>query len=106
MRKLRSKEDKERQAARVRKSRLKIQYGMTHDDLAAMRLSQNNQCGICFVEFGDTAWGATAVAIDHDHKTKKVRGLLCTKCNRGLGLFCDDEETMRKAIAYLERTRK
>ena len=41
--------------------------------------------------------------VDHDHKTNKIRGLLCNSCNRGLGYFRDDIRMVRKAAKYLER---
>lgn len=40
--------------------------------------------------------------IDHDHRTMKIRGLLCSICNRGLGYFKDSPELLRKAANYLE----
>jgi Recombination endonuclease VII len=46
-----------------------------------------------------------AVHVDHDHKTGKVRAILCEMCNGGLGQFKDNPESIRRAIAYLERSR-
>jgi hypothetical protein len=43
------------------------------------------------------------LAIDHDHKTNKVRGLLCSKCNTVLGYVADDSKRLRNAAKYLER---
>lgn len=40
--------------------------------------------------------------VDHDHKTDKVRGLLCDACNRGIGFLREDLKTFKKAIKYLE----
>jgi hypothetical protein len=45
----------------------------------------------------------TNKAVDHDHKTGKLRGILCYQCNSGLGMFKDNIETMKKAINYLEK---
>lgn len=101
MRKFASKLEKGVQAARVRKSRLKVKYGLTEEDVASMRLAQSGRCLICSIEFGKTSWGYDAANIDHNHRTGMVRGLLCTKCNRGLGLFCDDPRLLAKAAKYL-----
>ena len=45
---------------------------------------------------------ARRLAVDHDHKTGKIRGLLCISCNVGLGHFQDDVELLRSAILYLQ----
>lgn len=41
------------------------------------------------------------LAVDHCHKTKKIRGLLCDNCNKGLGLFKDKPELLNSASEYL-----
>jgi hypothetical protein len=43
----------------------------------------------------------TRICLDHDHKTGKIRGLLCNNCNRSLGLFKDSVDLLKKAIEYL-----
>ena len=43
-----------------------------------------------------------AVAVDHDHLTNEFRGLLCNGCNKGLGLFRDNIQSLNNAIKYLE----
>lgn len=42
--------------------------------------------------------------IDHNHKTEKIRGLLCHRCNRGLACFRDNPERLRNAAVYLEKS--
>lgn len=59
---------------------------------------QNSSCGICGGKDS-----AKRLAVDHDHETGKIRGLLCSKCNRALGYLNDDKELLRKAISYLEK---
>ena len=54
-----------------------------------------NKCAICGKE-------EVKLVIDHNHKTKKIRGLLCEKCNTGLGFFYDNPELFKKAEEYLK----
>jgi hypothetical protein len=59
---------------------------------------QNGKCAICNGESKDRG---RALDVDHDHKTGKIRGLLCVSCNRGLGHFNDSRWALNKAIQYL-----
>lgn len=71
------------------------QYGLTTESYSVLLQSQGNLCAIC-QEDG-------VMNIDHDHSTGKVRGILCNKCNQGLGLFRDNIDFMKSAISYLEK---
>jgi len=75
-------------------------YGVTPDEYEAMMLSQDGRCAICRSD----AWPGkhNRPHVDHDHVTGKVRGLLCGKCNVGLGNLGDDPERLRAAAAYIE----
>lgn len=75
-------------------------YGLTEDDFAAMLDAQEGKCAIC----GTSEPGGAANdtwKVDHDHATGHVRGLLCHRCNLGLGYFRDNPESLEAAIAYL-----
>lgn len=81
---------------------LQRKYGLTTYDLADMAKAQDHRCAICGEPEKETRSGLVKhLAVDHDHKTGKVRALLCTACNKGLGHFKDDVDLMLKAIAYL-----
>ncbi len=69
----------------------------------AMWISQDGVCAICRrpETFITTGQGPCRLSVDHDHKTGKVRGLLCRDCNVGLGNFGDSGERLRNAAAYL-----
>lgn len=60
---------------------------------------QNYRCALCQIHRSDLN---VDLAPDHDHKTGQIRGLLCQKCNRGLGHFGDNIERLQKAIEYLK----
>ena len=77
-------------------------YGMNSDDFYRLLNEQNGLCAICETD-DPGAWFGRMV-VDHSHVTGKVRGLLCAKCNRGIGQFNDKIDLLRKALAYLERT--
>ena len=74
-------------------------YGITLDDYNRMCEEQNYCCAICGRSQQDFQ---RALAVDHDHTSGLVRGLLCPDCNRGLGGFLDNEDIVRKALQYLE----
>lgn len=69
---------------------------MTPEEYEAMLQSHGGVCAIC-----GGPGGVRGLAVDHDHKTGQVRGLLCGSCNPALGTFYDDVDLMRRAIAYL-----
>lgn len=71
------------------------QYNLTKQQYNAMLNRQQNCCAICGCNFTKTP------NIDHCHDTGAVRGLLCYKCNAGLGLLGDSKETIEKALRYL-----
>jgi hypothetical protein len=82
--------------------RLKAVYNLTPEQFDAMLAAQGGCCAICrAAEPGGRRVGTWCV--DHDHETGAVRGLLCARCNRALGLFGDNVEVLRSAIAYLKR---
>jgi hypothetical protein len=71
------------------------EYGLTEEEYNNMVLSQNNMCAICNKPSDRT------LHIDHDHITGKVRGLLCSNCNLGIGLLQEDLIILDRAIEYL-----
>lgn len=78
---------------------LKTRLGIGLDTADAIFLSQNGKCAICQ---SDMPFDNLRLRpVDHDHKTGKVRGILCNACNTGLGKFRDSPVLMRCAIDYL-----
>jgi hypothetical protein len=73
---------------------LKRTYKMTPEEAQGLVAWQGGVCRIC--------QAAPAVHIDHDHDDGTVRGVLCFKCNAGIGQFADSSERLRRAAAYLE----
>lgn len=72
-------------------------YGLSESEYNDLIDSQASLCAIC--QEPVSYYGAH---IDHCHSTNRVRGLLCGKCNRGLGMFNDNTELLNKAKEYLE----
>ena len=72
-------------------------YGLSLADFERLCEAQGDRCAICRSPETD-GWD---LAVDHDHMTGKVRGLLCRRCNAGLGLLRDDEQLLRRAADYL-----
>jgi hypothetical protein len=74
-------------------------HGITKDQYLLMLQVQNGVCAIC----NKLPKDGHDLAIDHNHLTQDVRGLLCKACNRALGLFGDNIESVQNALFYLEK---
>lgn len=79
---------------------MKKLYGITAGRYREMEEYQDALCAICFTDI--PGGHGKRLAVDHNHDTKQVRGLLCSNCNRGLGLFQDNPALLREAAEYLE----
>lgn len=100
----RERQSKEARAAVTLRGRLR-KYGLTRDEFDTMLKAQGGRCAICRTDDqgrkGNTCW-----SIDHDHKTLKVRGLLCHGCNSALGYARDDTSILKRMIDYLNTNRE
>lgn len=113
-----SRKNRKRSRHNKRKNKLKTRYGITYDEFLEMAKSQGEKCGIC----SRAVVPLTSFCVDHLRdrqesgqpkylpyeqakkvRKPKVRGLLCRRCNMGLGLFFDDSVLLRKASQYLEK---
>jgi hypothetical protein len=80
---------------------LRLYYGITLAQYAAMFKRQKGRCALCLTKkVGQRR--KKNLCVDHDHKTGRVRGLLCFRCNRALGLFQDDPKILRRVLRYLK----
>jgi hypothetical protein len=75
-----------------------LMYGLTRDEVIAMVSEQDGYCALCGTDLLGKKW-----AIDHNHETKKVRGIVCYNCNVGLGKLGGTIRMLEAAIAYLRR---
>lgn len=76
-------------------------YGITMERYEELLLQQGGGCAICGAKPSGVA-GREFLAIDHDHKSGQVRGLLCDLHNLALGMFKDRADHLRVAAQYLE----
>ncbi len=74
----------------------KRKYGIDKETFQSMFAEQEGRCAICSVGIEERD-----AHVDHDHQTNRVRGLLCGSCNRGIGMFRDNPDTLDAAGAYL-----
>lgn len=78
---------------------LRHKFDLTLQEYEDLLEEQNHECAICYKPDPTNR----KLAVDHDHKTKVIRGLLCGSCNNGLGRFQDDPEILERAAKYLRR---
>ncbi len=83
--------------------RLRKWYGLTIKEYTDLLDEQDHRCKICGnrAEPEGISFANRSLNVDHCHDTGKVRGLICSNCNTGLGKFKDSPELIEKAFAYL-----
>lgn len=76
--------------------------GCSEELYAKLLKKQHGECAICGTQYGHTSKNGRQcrLAVDHDHTTGKVRGLLCGRCNRGLGYL--KENNLNRALEYIK----
>lgn len=79
---------------------LKQRYGISIDEYNVIFEEQNGCCAICKIHQSELK---ISLSVDHSHETGENRGLLCGKCNRGIGFLNDSIENLEGAISYLKR---
>lgn len=85
---------------------LKVKYGMDLKQYAKMLYDQKEVCAICEQKETRQLKGKLqSLAVDHDHRTGKVRGLLCCSCNRAIGMFRESLQVIKRAVLYMERNK-
>jgi Recombination endonuclease VII len=82
-----------------RNSYFKTKYNLTLEERISLLREQEGACAICSTPLNPFG---THTHTDHDHRTGKVRGILCTNCNRGLGHFKDNIKFLESAMNYLQ----
>lgn len=85
---------------KFKNNNLKCRYGITLQEYNKLLKKQNGVCAICKkTEIN------RKLSVDHNHETGKIRGLLCQKCNAGIGMFQDNIKLFQNVIGYLRKSR-
>ena len=85
---------------KMRQYSLKYNYGISPEEYAKMLHAQGNSCFLCGRPHGESM--AERLCVDHNHDTGKIRGLLCRRCNVGIGYLQEDHELIRRTADYVE----
>ena len=93
LRKSRSLEYYRKNSGRIKLRKIFKLYGISPQEFDSMVERQKGKCAICRLP--------KKLVVDHCHYSKRVRGLLCGSCNRGVGLLRDSPEILKRALEYL-----
>jgi|SRR6185369_3578997 len=80
-------------------TKLKARFGITLDEYLSILKQQNYKCLICGISH---SYMGHRLAVDHNHNTGKIRGLLCKGCNMGIGNFKENTSNLLKAVDYIK----
>ena len=94
-----NRENKDRRKITIQRNNYKKRYGLSLEQKQELVDKQNSKCAICSNDLKDTH----DVCVDHCHITGMIRGILCRKCNLGIGHLQDSLEILKSAIRYLEK---
>lgn len=100
-----NKEYRRKNALRAADLRFQNTHKISLEIYESLLLKQNHVCAICKQEevlFDKKSNKVRRLAVDHDHQTGKIRGLLCLRCNVSLGQFNDSVDILESAIKYLK----
>ncbi|PHS02819.1 MAG: hypothetical protein COA78_20475 [Blastopirellula sp.] len=86
-------DNKEERLAKQREYHFRKSYGLTLEEVQKMKDDLGGCCPVC---------GNSDLVIDHCHNSSRVRGMLCNRCNQGLGLMRESKEYLTNLIAYIE----
>lgn len=87
---------------RAKETQYRWKYGISTEDVRAMKAAQNGVCAICLNPETATRRGVVReLCVDHDHDSGNVRGLLCKACNIAIGEMRDDPDRLLAAASYL-----
>jgi len=101
-RQIRAGRRKEKDPLVQRRAELKRLYGITLEEYVEIFSKQNGVCAICLEECKTRK----SLSVDHNHSTGKVRGLLCNRCNRAIGMLNDNTDTIERAKKYIIKGNK
>lgn len=90
-----------RDSGRTLEINRKRKYGISSEDIKHAFDLQDGKCAICLTKESSLK---EKLLVDHCHATGKFRGLLCRKCNSGIGFLCDNVEITKSAVEYLSKT--
>jgi hypothetical protein len=93
----RQRQYRESGARKYREEHLRQAFGLSEADYRNMLERQGGGCAIC----GDPPNVRISLHVDHDHGTGEIRGLLCVRCNNGIGLLRESPDVMGRAIRYV-----
>lgn len=94
--------NRDRRNRQMREIHLRNKFGLTPAQYAEMLQRQGGGCAIC----GDPPPTTSSLHVDHDHGTGEIRGLLCVRCNNGLGQFRESIELLQRAQRYVNSDAK